>query len=529
MAEYRYNGKIPDTFINEALEAYRTYKADREPLIQRIRDNEAFYKKSYERLHGDIETTMECDTPFIFASIENCRADAIDNYPNANIIEREPEGTEVAELLSKVVEAQLELSDFKCVYKDNIRNKLKYGTAVYGVFYDEPSGDIDIRSIDILDVYVDMHIPNIDDSRFVFVSAAIENDVLIQRYPQYARLFSGDAEVETLTDTYRLKDRTNILDCYYKKSDGAVHLMKICDGNVICATEDMDGYENGLYSHGRYPIVFDVLYPCEHSPFGFGMIDIGKSTQIEINKLDAAITENIMCASKPRYLTKRNGGINEDEFCDIGKSIVHYEGDTDSIRAIDHSSINEYYLSHREFKKDELKEILANRDFQQGSTTGGVTAASAIETLRQAGEKRSRAIVNDTYDTFKQIVFMIIELMRQFFVEERIYRVSDAMGKKTFAKFSNAMMYKTDFSEKGISFKELLFDIDVVVQRENPYSRESINNTILQLWSNGIVSGENKDFAIVALKNMQFDGKERLIADMQALFDGEENGLCKEI
>ncbi len=522
MSEYIYKGKVRTAFIDEALEAYRLYKADRDPLIQRIRDNEAFYRRSYERLYDNIESKMECDTPFIFAGIENCRADAIDNYPNANIIEREPEGTAVADLLSKVVEAQLEISDFKAVYKENIRNKLKYGTAVYGVFYDEPSGNIDIRSIDILDIYVDMHIPDIEDSRFVFINAAIENSVLMKRYPDFSRLFTGDAEVETLTDTYTLKDRTNVIDCYYKNADGAVHMMKLCDGVVIAATEDMPGYEKGLYSHGRYPVVFDVLYPCEHSPFGFGMIDIGKSTQIEINKLDAAITENIMCASKPRYLTKRNGGINEEEFCDISKSVVHYEGDTDSIRAIDHSSINEYYLSHREFKKDELKEILANRDFQQGSTTGGVTAASAIETLRQAGEKRSRAVVSDTYDTFKQIVLMVIELMRQFFNEERIYRISDAMGKKSFAKFSNAMMYRPDLKEGDVTFRELMFDIDVVIQRENPYSRESINNTILQLWSSGVLSGENKDIAIIMLKNMQFDGKERLIADFQSLYESEE-------
>ncbi len=523
MSEYTYNGKVDKKLIEDALEAYRTYKSDREPLITRIRDNEEFYRKSYERLYGGIASEMSCDTPFIFAAIENCRADAIDNYPNANIIERDPEGTEVAELLSKVVEAQLEISDFKTVYKENIRNKLKYGTAVYGVFYDEPRGSIDIRSIDILDVYVDMHIPDIEDSKFVFINAAVENDILCERYPEFARLFSGDAEVETLSDTHTLKDRTTVIDCYYKKPNGAVHMMKLCDDTVIAATEDMKGYEHGLYSHGRFPIVFDTLYPCEHSPFGFGMIDIGKSTQVEIDKLDNAITENIMCASKPRYLSKRNGGINEDEFCDISKSIVHYEGDTDSLRAIDHSAINEYYLRHRECKKDELKEILANRDFQQGGTAGGVTAASAIETLRQAGEKRSRAIINDTYDSFKQIVFMVIELMRQFFADERMYRIYDSMGRKTFAKFSNKMLYKTDVTPVGVSMRELMFDIDVVIQRENPYSRESINKTILNLWTSGLFTPDNRDTAVIALKNMQFDGKERLITDLQALYSGEED------
>ena len=33
---------------------------------------------------------------------------------------------------------------------------------------------------------------------------------------------------------------------------------------------------------------------------------------------------------------------------------------------------------------------------------------------------------------------------------------------------------------------------------------------------------ENKDVAIIMLKNMQFDGKERLIADFQSLYESEE-------
>ena len=521
MSEYNYNGRVDKMLIAEAIDTYRQYKSEREPFIARIRDNEAFYRQSYERLYSGINNNMQCDTPFIFAAIENCRADAIDNFPYANIIEREAAGTRAAELLSKVVEAQLEISDFKRVYKEKIRNKLKYGTAVYGVFYDGDRKNIDIRAIDLLDIYVDMNISNVEDSRFLFINASIENSILRKKYPEFSRLFSGDAQIETLTKTHTLRDRTTVTDCYYKLSDGTVHMMKIVDDTVIAATEDMDGYENGLYSHGRYPVVFDTLYPCEHSPFGFGMIDIGKSTQVSINKLDDAITENIMCASKPRYLAKRNGGINEEEFKDIDRCVVHYEGDTDALRPIDHLAINEYFLAHREYKKNELKEILANRDFQQGGSMGGVTAASAIETLRQAGEKRSRAIVSDTYDSFKTIVYMTIELMRQFFDEERVYRVSDSMGQKAFAAFSNDMLYTPTYNQSGLTFRKLMFDIDVVIQRENPYTRENANNTLLDLWKNGVFNGDNRENALVVLKNMQFDGKERLISDLQSMC-GEE-------
>ena len=525
MSLYNYSGRVDKSIIQRALEAYRQYRADKEPLIERIRDNERFYRRSCTALSSEADKNMTCDTPFIFAAIENARADAADNFPRADILEREPGGTGAAELLSRIVPAQLEISDFKRAFKDNIRIKLKYGTAVYGVFYNERSGNIDIKSVDILDIYADMHIPDIQESPFLFISAAVENETLRKEYPDFAELFDGDAEVESLFESYRLCGRTAVLDCYYKKPDGSVHMMKLCKDTVIAATEDMDGYETGLYSHGMYPVVFDVLYPDEHCPFGFGMIDIGKLTQIEINKLDAALTENVMCASKPRYLAKRSGGIDEEEFKDLSKNIVHYEGDSDAVKPISTAQVGEFALAHREYKKEELKEVLGNRDFQQGSTTGGVTAASAIETLRQTGEKRSRAIINDTYDSYKKIIYMMLELMRQFFDQVHVYRINDDFGQKSFAGFSNAMMYTSIWNDEGAELKKLMFDIEVVPMRESPISRESVNNTIMSFWNGGMFTPDARQSAIIALKNMSFDGKEQLIADLQTMREEEtDNG-----
>lgn len=515
--QYMYNGNVSKELLSRALDAFRTYKSDKTSLVNRIKDNERFYRESYDRFTGNINAQMKCDTPFIFSAIENARSDAVENFPSPNILERSAEGSQIADTLTKIIPAQLEISGFKRVYKDNARNKYKYGTGIYGVFYNDIDRSIDINAIDILDIYVDMHLSDPQDSQFMFISAAIDNDVLREAYPEFAALFTGDTTIETLTDDYQMKDRSSVLDCYYKTAEGAVHMMKLCKNTVIAATEDMPGYENGLYNHGMYPVVFDVLYPVEHCPFGFGMIDIGKSTQIAINKTDDAITENVIVNSKPRYLSKRSGGIDEAEFKDLSKNIVHYEGDTDALKPIESTPINEFALTHREHKKDELKELLANRDFQQGATSGGVTAASAIEALQQAGEKRSRAIVDDTYDSFETIVYMIIELMRQFYDDKRTFRISDEMGQKQFAEFSNAQMYTPKYTISGTQWEPIEFDIDVVPQRENPYTRETANNTILTLWQSGLLAPQNFDVSKLALKNMNFDGKDKLIRDMQEL------------
>ena len=516
---YSYNGNISKTFLDEALEAYRIYKSDKELLMQRVRDNERYYRECYSATTDALRNNAACNTSFIMSAIENICSDASESYPEPNILEREPEGENAADALSKLIPITLDRANFRKIFKEGTRNKAKYGTAIYGVFYDEELCDVDIRCIDICDIFVDMHISNIQDSRFMFTSAAIDNDTLKRRYPKFENLFTGDTTVDSLyTEGYTLKNRSSVIDCYYKKPSGEVHMMKICNSTIIAATEDMKGYENGLYNHGKYPVVFDVMYQQNHCPFGFGLIDIGKGTQIEIDKLDKAITENIMCAAKPRYLSKRNSGIDVEKFRNLENQIIEFEGDPENIKPNQSAGLSSEAITHRERKKDELKELLANRDFQQGETTGGVTAASAIEALQQSGEKRSRSMISDSYDAYREIVKMIIEIIRQFYDNERSFRTKDDNGKKTFISFSNELMYKYD--SEHCSKYPLEFDIDVVAQRENPYTREMTNNTMLTMWQSGLFKPENIDSTILLLKNMSFDGKDKLIANLQ---DFKEN------
>ncbi|MGM9937034.1 MAG: hypothetical protein ACI38A_06790 [Candidatus Ornithomonoglobus sp.] len=529
-----YSGKISGDFLSKALTALNQYRSDRESFLMRIRDNERYYKSLYSGTSDELKKEMKCNTSFIFSSIENAVADAAENYPMPNVLEREPDGAEAAEALSQVLPVLLKSSGFYKVYKKNARNKCKLGTAAYGVFYNEDTQNVDIRSVNILNILCDMNVDDIQDSSFLFITAMVENELLKHEYPEHEALFTGDATQETISGTNKLLDRSEVCDCYYKKPDGTLHMMKLCHGKILEATEDMEGYEEGLYKHGRYPVVLDVLYQIPDCPFGFGMIDIGKATQIEIDKLDTAITKNILINAAPRYLAKEGAGLKEDELMDLEKAVVHYKsGDTNSIMAIQGKEINQYYINHRENKKDELKEILANRDFQQGATNGGVTAASAIENLQQAGEKRSRSQLKDTYAAYKDVAYMVIELIRQFYYDARYYRTEDDYGHKTFIKFSNEIMTRSNYvpyepapaEDVGAEtegevpvqghweYSPIEFDIEVVPQRDNPYTREAQNNTILTIFGSALV--QNLDMLIIALKNMSFDNKETLISDIQ--------------
>lgn len=514
--------KIKPEFIAKALSEYQRYKGDKEALNQRVRDNDFWYKARYGKLINPKTNETEPATAFIFSAIENKYSDAIDNYPHANIIEREASDVDLSKILTKIIPVQLELSQFKKAYKANWRRKLKHGTGIYGIFYDD--NDIVIKSLSILNVYCDMHLDDVQDSQFLFIVNAIDNDELKEMYPEHAKKFEGDTTIETFEGTQQIKDRTEIVDCYYKKS-GKVHCMKLCKNEVISSTED-GNMQEGLYRHGMYPVVFDVLYPEEDCPFGFGIIDIAKNPQTYIDRLDGAIIKNAMLSSKTRYLVKDNGSVNEEEVLNYENDVIHVAGgvDNDSIREVNVSGLQSFVREHREKKIDELKEVVGNRDFQQGGTNGGVTAASAISVLQEAGNKLSRTMIDDAYDAYKIVIKLVIELMREFYNEDRVYRITNDEGGEEYTTFNSAMMYNTVQQQAEIpeelsdvlpetweSKEPIEFDIDIVPQKSNPFQREANNQTIMALWGAGFFNPQMTDYAIIALQAMHFDGKENII------------------
>lgn len=514
--------KISEEFLSRALSEFNKYKGEKNVLNQRVRENDFWYKARYAKVIDPKSGDTSPATAFIFSAIETKYADAIDSFPACNILEREPADADLSKILSKIIPVQLDLSDFKKAYKANWRRKLKHGTGIYGVFYDD---DIIIKPISILNVYCDMHVQDVQDSQFLFIVNAVDNDELKKDYPKFRDKFSGSTSVETFDGTHEAADKTEIIDCYYKK-DGKVHCMKLCANEIIEATEDGD-YPDGLYRHGKYPVVFDVLYPEEDCPFGFGIIDIAKNPQMYIDKLDGAIIKNSVLASKLRYFITDNGAVNENELMDYSRDVIHVAGsvNNDSVKEFRVSPLSAEVTNHRNKKIDELKEIIGNRDFQQGGTNGGVTAASAITVLQEAGNKLSRTMIDDSYDAYKEICVMVIELMREFYDEKKIYRIVNDSGETEYSEFSNEMMFKEKQLPEQVSeeMRDILpqtwtetepieLDVSVVPQKKNPFQREANNQTIMSLWSAGFFNPQSADMAIIALQAMNFDGRDNIIS-----------------
>ena len=530
--------------VSKAVAILQKYKDGKRNLESRIKEEERWWnlrhwdiireKGEAEGKDSKQQARPEPTSAWLFNSISNKHADMMDNFPEPNVLPREEMDEEDAQTLSSILPVIFERNNYEKTYSDAAWYKLKHGVVAKGVFWnkelEDGLGDIDIPFIDILNIFWEPGITNIQDSRNLFIVKLKDNDLLEQEYPQLQGKVGGhliDIAEYVHDDQVDTSDKSVVVDWYYKKKVGLgktiVHYCKFVGDQVLYASENDPEYaQRGYYDHGKYPVVFDVLFPEEGTPVGFGYIAIMKSPQMYIDKLSQVILENAVMYTKPRYFGKKSVGINKEQFLDLSQPIVDVEGDIseERFRPIEVKALDGTVLQVLQMKIDELKETSSNRDVSQGSSSGGVTAAAAIAALQEAGNKTSRDMIQASYRSYMEECHLSIELIRQFYDEQRCFRITGDTGKNEYIQYSNANLqdqvlpvaYEGQDLEPGYTpaTRRPIFDIVVKPQKRSPYSKMAQNEMAKELYQMGFFNPQLAEQSLTALELMDFDGLEKV-------------------
>ena len=511
--------------VQNARQELQKYKEGKANLEQKIIESEQWYKlRNWECMRKQEANQVEPVSGWLFNSIANKHADAMDNFPSPNILPREEGDKAEAEMLTSIIPVILEQNEFEDTYDVEADDKLKHGTGVYGVFWDGSKlnglGDISVESEDILSLFWEPGVTDIQKSPNFFHVALENNNALIGKYPQLqGKLGSSTLDLSRFIydDAVDTSEKSAVVDWYYKKNQNGrtvLHYSKFINDEVLFATEnEPENYPNGWYDHGLYPYVFDPLFRMKGTPCGFGIVDVGKSAQEYIDRGNQAIMENMLANAAPRHFIRNDGSVNEEEYADMTKKFIHVDGNLgqDSIIPVQGKPLNDIYVAVINNKVDELKEVTGNRDVSTGGTTGGVTAASGLAAMQEAASKLSRDFNKASYRTFRKVCLMIIELIRQFYDMPRCFRIMGENGAARYVEYSNAgIVPQMQGVEMGVDMgmRVPLFDIEITAQKQSPYSKMSQNELALQFYSAGFFNPQMADQALACLDMMDFDRKQ---------------------
>ena len=484
----------------------------------------------------------------------------MDSYPTCNFQPRQQDDKAEAKKLSSIVPIILEQNRYEDVYSDIVWYTLKHGGSVQGIFWDGSKhngiGDISIKKIDFINLFWESGITDIQESQNLFNTELVSNSILEQRYPQC----KGKLGKKSVTlakyiydDKVDTSEKSVVVDWYYHtyvNGKKTLQYVKYVNDIVLYATENeitrpekvvldpetnipltiqtgQSMAERGLYDHAMYPFVAMALYPVEGSICGYGLTDIGRDTQIQIDKLNKAITKNAIIGASPRYFVKGDGSVNEDEYADTTKDFIHVEGNLgeENIRPVDTMNLDSIYVNFLNQKIEELKYVTSNQDTNNGIAPSGVTAGSAISALQESAGKNARSSNKTFHRAYKDVCYQIVELIRQFYDIPRTFRIMSESMQEEFVQFDNSGLVEQKQMTLGVDLGLRLpeFDIDVTTEKANPYKKMEMNELALNFYNLGFFNPQMTDQALACLNMMDFTKKEELMQKIQM------NGTLQEM
>jgi hypothetical protein len=563
IAEKKEQIKAPEAMQNEArvtpigseqlkklTEILQKYKSGKAITEQRIIASENWWKlrnASEEQKDTDIvKKGFVSKSGWLHNVIVSKHADAMEAFPEPNILPREEGDRGEARMLSAIIPCVLEQNNFEETYDDAMWRKMKGGTAVYKIVWDKNKlnglGDISVECANILNLFWEPGVTDIQKSRYFFHTELCDKDLLQERYPEQlkdARLGNSFISSKFLYDDHvDTENKVTVIECYYHKfiqGKNTLQYVKYVNDVVLYATEnDMQPAVDelgqpkpplaltGLYDHGRYPYVFDALYPIEGSPCGYGYVDICQNPQTEIDLLKTAFVKNARVGAIPRHFTRGDGTINEEEFLDLENPLIHVTGDMseNALRPVDHKPIDGSYLNLLQWDVNELRETSGNTETSTGTTSSGVTAASAIAALQEASGKGSRDSTLSAYRAYSEIVELCIELIRQFYNLPRKFRILGQYGAEQYVSYTNQGIQPQhqgmDFGQ-DMGMRLPMFDVKVSAQKKNVYTKVTQNELALQFFQMGFFNPQMTDQALMCLDLMEFDGKDGVMQKVSQL------------
>lgn len=453
------------------------------------------------------------------STFNNCIADQMDNMPEALMVPETKDLTDVADDLTDLVRFILNQNNYELVHRRRVEDFFCTGTAVTQIAWDRDmdngKGNVAVLRWPVEAFLWDPAAENIQDARALFKVSWHPMSWYEQHYPgKFEEMGSDETVYSDLavpesqeTDQPGDEQKAMLIEYWYrlydaKKRHYTINVAYLAGGVLLEKAED-------VYSHGMYPFVVDAFTPIEGIPVGDGMVQELAPMMRYINRYASYIDMNLRMASKGRLLVNRNAGIDKEALIDWENDIVEGDRiDASALQWMQTTPFTSMVTAQMLQLQNDIKQDSGQNQFTRGETAGGVTAASAISALQEAGGKMTRMRTNALNSGFREIVEQIMWLVSQFYDKGRVLFVT---GRK------EGESREVDASPEHLFGRESKgtippppYTVQVQVQRRNPLRQQAQNELFMQAYSMSAQAGQIFPLSVL-FELLQVDGKDKIL------------------
>ena len=468
------------------------------------------------RKHLD-KPTIQLQT--LKSTFNNCIADQMDNMPEALMVPETKDLTDVADDLTDVVRFILNENNYEAVHRRRVEDFFCTGTAVTQIAWDRDMdhgrGNVAVIRWPVEAFLWDPKAETIQDARAIFKISWHPMSWYEQHYPEKRPEMGSDEGVYSglgLADSQNGpsaadEDRAMLVEYWYRLYDAkkrryTINVAYLAGGVLLEKAES-------VYSHGLYPFVVDAFTPIEGLPVGDGMVQELVPMMRYINRYASYIDMNLRMSSKGRLLVDRAAGLDKEALVNWETDIIEGDRiDASALQWLQNTPFTSMVTAQMLQLQNDIKQDSGQNQFTRGETAGGVTAASAISALQEAGGKMTRMRTNALNSGFREIVEQVMWLISQFYDKDRVLFVT---GRKEGAdREVNANPDHLFGKKQKGAFPPPPYTVQVQVQRRNPLRQQAQNELFMQAYSMSAQAGQIFPLSVL-FELLQVDGKDRIL------------------
>ena len=491
------------------------------------------------------------------STINSCIADQMDNMPEIRLLPERPELKETAGMLEDVLRFVLEQNRFESFQRRRVEDYFVTGTAVTQVAWDpdmnEGKGEVALIRWPVEAFLWDPEAEDIQESRAVMKVSWHPISWYESRYPEKAKYIAGeDARFgdvglpESQSGLTDVEEKAMLVEYWWREYDAGSRRWRV-NAALLAGGALLERKEN-VYAHGRYPFVCDVFSRIEGVCAGEGMVMELAPMMRYINRYAHYIDENLRMSAKIRMLVRKNANIDVGALADWNENLIGGDAiDEESVRWLQSKPLSPMAASQMLQFQVDLKQDSGQNQFTRGETAGGVTAASAISALQEAGGKISRMRTDALNAGTREIGEMALWLISQFYTRERTRMITGMDGRPYLATFDGATLMGDapmltgeekilpgDVREKvkerirkgkkaraGRPLPPPPYVVEIAVQKRNPLRIQAQNELLMRAYE--MAKGEGQAFSLDTLFSlMNVDGKEQVISAIREASEKEK-------
>ncbi len=301
--------------------------------------------------------------------------------------------------------------------------------------------------------------------------------------------------------------------------------LKYPNGRKVVIANDvvLDDGQNDYEGEIRYPYQRLINYILPRCFWGISELEALESPQRTFNKLVSYVLDVLYLMGNPIWVVDFTAGVDTENLTNQPGLVVEKEPGSE-VRREAGVQLQPYVLSLIDRFKEWFDQISGSQDVTRGVTSGGVTAASAIQDLQNAAQTRIRLKMKNLDAYLQDLGRQYANRVMQFYTAPQVFRLTGKDGTEKYFKMhikklpdGTSQAHVVRYTENGLEDPQTNvytlrgeLDVRVTTGSSLPFSKMETERRVKWLFEDGIIDAEE------VLKALEYPNWEAIQQRMQA-------------